>query len=230
LSVAHEAQGLENPVRLPQIRSLLAAARRARARQGYGPGKKRAATLDILELMLASCENDMRGVRDRALLLFAFASGGRRRSEVAEARIENLTAVPGGYLYRIPWSKTDQECAGRDVPVLGRAARALTQWLETAAIREGYLFRGITRDGIVAESLSDRGVARIVKARARKAGLDPAVFGAHSLRSGFVTEAGRKGVSRQEAMAMTGHRSTAVFDKYYEVGLISSSSAAVIAE
>lgn len=98
LSVAHEAQAVENPVRMPQIRSLLAAARRARARQGLGPKKKRAATLDVLEAMLATCGDDLRGIRDRALLLFAFASGGRRRSEVAGARIENLTIVPGGYL------------------------------------------------------------------------------------------------------------------------------------
>jgi len=226
LSVAHEAQGLENPVRLPQIRSLLAAARRARARQGLGPGKKRAATLDILERMLATCEDDMRGIRDRALLLFAFASGGRRRSEVAGARVENLTTVPGGYLYRIPWSKTDQEGAGRDVPVIGRAARALTLWLNAAAIQDGHMFRAITRDGTVAESLSARGVARIVKARAKRAGLDPAVFGAHSLRSGFVTEAGRKGVSRQEAMAMTGHRSGTVFDGYFQAGELLRSQAA----
>lgn len=114
--------------------------------------------------------------------------------------------------------------------MLGRAARALTQWLETAAIREGYLFRAITRDGMVAESLSGRGVARIVKARARKAGLDPAVFGVHSLRSGFVTEAGRKGVSRQEAMAMTGHRSGAVFDGYFQVGELMRSDAGRLAD
>ncbi|WP_211922178.1 site-specific integrase [Desulfolutivibrio sulfodismutans] len=230
LSVAHEAQGLENPVRMPQIRSLLAAARRARARQGQGAKKKLAATLDVLEAMVDTCGDDMRGVRDRALLLFAFASGGRRRSEVAGARVENLTVVPGGYLYRIPWSKTDQKGAGRDVPVLGRAARALTLWLAAASIREGCLFRAIARDGTVAESLSGRGVARIVKSRARKAGLDSSLFAAHSLRSGFVTEAGRKGVSRQEAMAMTGHRSGAVFDGYFQVGELMRSDAAKLTE
>ena len=40
--------------------------------------------------MLAACTDGLIGVRDRALLLFAFASGGRRRSEVASAVMENL--------------------------------------------------------------------------------------------------------------------------------------------
>ena len=37
----------------------------------------------------------------------------------------------------------------------------------------------------------------------------------HSLRSGFVTEAGRAAVPLGEAMAMTGHRSTASLVGYF---------------
>ena len=230
LSVAHETQGVENPVRMPQVRALLAAVRRGRARQGLGPTKKRAATLDVLELMLATCDDDLRGVRDRALLLFAFTSGGRRRSEVAAARMENLATVPGGFLYRIPWSKTDQAGVGREVPVLGRAGSALKAWIEMAGLCVGSIFRAIGRDGTVGDPLPEKGVARIVKKRARLAGLDADLFGAHSLRSGFVTEAGRKGVSRNDAMALTGHRSSVVFDGYYEVGTTLRNPAARRAE
>ena len=230
LSVAHESQGIENTVRMPQIRSLLAAARRGKAKQGLVPKKKRAATLDVLDAMLATCGGDLRGIRDRALLLFAFASGGRRRSEVAEARVENLTVVPGGYLYRIPRSKTDQEGVGREVPVLGRAAKALEAWLNAAGISAGSIFRSVARDGQVGDRLSARGINRIVKSLARKAGLDPLAFGAHSLRSGFVTEAGRKGVPRNEAMAMTGHKSSAVFDAYFQAGSILRSAASKLTD
>lgn len=230
LSVAHEAQGVENPVQMPQVRALMAAARRARARKGEGPRKKQAATRYVLEAMLAVCGNDLRGLRDKALLLFAFASGGRRRSEVASARVENLKSVPGGYLYRIPWSKTDQEGAGREVPVLGRAGTALGLWIEAASLDGGYLFRAVGKDGEVKKKLSARGVARIVKRRAAQAGFDPKDFGAHSLRSGFVTEAGRQGVPRNEAMALTGHRSSAVFDGYFEDGAVLNNPAARLVE
>ncbi len=230
LSVAHASQGVDNTVHMPQIRTLLAAARRARAKQGHGPKKKQAATLDVLEAMLATCGDDIRGVRDRALLLFAFASGGRRRSEVAGAMVENLTVVPGGYIYRIPWSKTDQEGVGREVPVLGRAAKALEAWLQAACIEGGEIFRAIMPNGAVGRKLSARGINRVVKKLAGKAGFDPTKFGAHSLRSGFVTEAGRRGVPRNEAMAMTGHRSGTVFDEYFQAGSIMRSSAANIVD
>lgn len=228
LSVAHESQGADNTVHMPQIRALLNAARRARARQGQGPKKKQAATLDVLDAMLATCGDDIRGIRDRALLLFAFASGGRRRSEVASAMVENLATVPGGYLYRIPWSKTDQEGIGREVPVLGRAAKALGVWLQAACIDAGLIFRAISPAGDMERKLSARGVNRVVKRLASKAGFNPDNFGAHSLRSGFVTEAGRRGVPRNEAMAMTGHKSGVVFDNYYQAGSILHSNASKI--
>jgi len=230
LSVAHEAQGVENPVHLPQVRALLSAARRGRARQGLTPQKKRAATLDVLNAMLETCGDDLRGVRDRALLLFAFASGGRRRSEVAAAKVENLSTVPGGFLYRIPWSKTDQQGVGREVPVLGRAAVALQAWLEAAGIVAGNLFRAVDRSGGMSAKISEKAVARIVKKRVQLAGLDAEKFAAHSLRSGFVTEAGRKGVSRNDAMALTGHKSSAVFDGYYEAGAVAKNKAARLAD
>jgi integrase len=59
--------------------------------------------------MLATCTDGLIGIRDRALLLFAFASGARRRSEVAGAVMENLVKINAQtYLYRLTHSKTDQ--------------------------------------------------------------------------------------------------------------------------
>ena len=43
--------------------------------------------------------------------------------------------------------------------------------------------------------MSDRSVARLIKRYAEKVGLDPAAVGAHSLRSGFLTEAAKAGAS-----------------------------------
>ncbi|MBP0644372.1 hypothetical protein J8J17_21495, partial [Mycobacterium tuberculosis] len=59
--------------------------------------------------MAATCDTSLKGKRDRALLYFAFASGGRRRSEVAEATVNHLTRLPeGGYTYRLDHGKTLQ--------------------------------------------------------------------------------------------------------------------------
>jgi hypothetical protein len=75
-----------------------------------------------LELLLATCDESLRGKRDRALLLFAWASGGRRRSEVSSARAECLTKSGDEYIYTLGVSKTNQEGVDRpenDKPIQG---------------------------------------------------------------------------------------------------------------
>jgi hypothetical protein len=67
-------------------------------------------------------------------------------------------------------------------------------------------------------------VARIVQRRARLAGLE-GDWAAHSLRSGFVTEAGRQGVALGEVMAMTEHRSVTTVMGYFQAGSLLSSRA-----
>lgn len=62
-------------------------------------------------------------------------------------------------------------------------------------------------------------MARIVQPRAKLAGLE-GDWAAHSLRSGFVTEAGRQGVSLSEVMAMTEHRSVTTVMGYFQVGAL----------
>lgn len=103
---------------------------------------------DSLDAMLATCEDSLLDARDRALLLFAAASGGPVGArKLWRARVEDLTPVEGGYIFHLVRSKTDQSGRGEDKPVLGRAARALESWLSASGIKEGPLFRGINRHG-----------------------------------------------------------------------------------
>lgn len=218
LSAAHEAQKMVNPCRTKEVSTLLSKARRGATKRGETPNKKKALTRDLLELLITTCDDSMTGIRDKALLLFAFASGGRRRSEVASARAIDLTPVVGGYIYHLRHSKTDQEGTGTDLPILGRAALALDEWLKVSGIKDGLLFRGISKRGEILGGFSDKTVARIVKKRAALAGLDPSVFGGHSLRSGFITEAGRQGKSLGDTMALSGHKTVRVALGYHQAG------------
>lgn len=58
----------------------------------------------------------------------------------------------------------------------------------------------------MAEPLTPAAVRNIVKERCALAGVE-GDFSAHSLRSGFVTEAGRRNLPLADAMALTGHHS-----------------------
>ena len=77
--------------------------------------------------------------------------------------------------------------------------------------------------------LSPIDVHRIVRRRIKAAGYDEKSFGAHSLRSGFVTEGGRRGKPLGDIMAMTGHKSVHTAMRYYQVGSIINNSAANLA-
>lgn len=229
LSTAHQVKKLPNPCEMPEVRQLLAKGRRASHKRGERPRKKTAITGNELDALIATCDDSLEGLRDRALLYFAFASGGRRRSEVAAADLADLRRIDADtYLYRLEHGKTLQDGpkanSTPDKPILGVAADALSAWLQASGLREGPIFRRLWGDTI-GPSISPRAVADIVQRRAALAGLE-GDFGGHSLRSGFVTEGARQGVALPALMAMTDHRSVASVVGYFQAGNVTDNPAA----
>jgi integrase len=229
IAKAHQLKQLPNPLDGARVRELIKRVRRAYAARGARPNKKKAVPKDLLQAMLATCDDSLVGIRDRALLLFAWASGGRRRSEVAAATIDNLERLPEvlhedgrrecRFIYRLAVSKTNQDGESdpnEAKPIVGPAADALEAWLKAAKISSGKLFRAIRR-GKIGKSLSAHSVALIVKARAHAAGLE-GDFSGHSLRSGFITEAGRQAKPLADVMRLSGHRSVPQALAYYQGG------------
>ena len=218
LSKAHQLQQLKNPCHDPKVRELLSRTRKAYAKRGVQPQKKDALTKDPLQAILATCDGSLRGKRDRALLLFAWASGGRRRSEVTSADMQFLKRVnTTDFIYTLLHSKTNQsgvEQPENAKPVLGAAGIALHEWLQISGITVGPIFRRIRKGDHIGEALSPAAVRTIVKERCALAGIE-GDFSAHSLRSGFVTEAGRQNVPLAETMGLTGHQSVATVLGYF---------------
>lgn len=218
MSKAHQLRCLSNPCHDVQVRELLSRTRKAYAKRGALAQKKEALTKDPLTALLATCDNSLRGQRDRALLLFAWASGGRRRSEVTDAEMYALQRLaPTEFVYNLHRSKTNQ--SGQDQPnnhkpIVGVAGEALAAWLQVSGITEGRIFRRVLKGGHLGGQLSPAAVRDIVQSRCTLAGLD-GDFSAHSLRSGFVTEAGRQNVPLADTMSMTGHQSVASMLGYF---------------
>ncbi len=174
-------RGLEGSFSSPSIKSAIRLAVRAINR----PRSRKSAnaiTSDILSKLLATCSSDdLPAIRDRAILMVAFASGGRRRSEVACLRIEQLVkqapvtdedgsllASLGIHLGRTKTGGADQD---EFVYLTGRPVEALTRWLEAAKIDKGSVFRKIDRWGNVSvRALEPSAINRIVKQRAQMAG------------------------------------------------------------
>lgn len=219
----------ENPCTDKEILILL---RKLIEKNGCSKPWGKAMTVEILNNILNTCENDLLGIRDYSLILFGFSTGGRRRSEIASATMENLIKISdGNFIYNLGKSKTNKTGELDPKPVAGRAATALSRWIEMSNIKDGPLFRGIYKGNkkIMDKPISTKQISRIIKNRCKKAGYDPDLFTAHSLRSGFVTEGGKKGKPIGDIMSMTGHRSYDQVMKYYQSGSVLNNSAACLA-
>ncbi len=88
-----------------------------------------------------------------------------------------------------------------------------------AGIDSGPLFRPVNRhDQVQDRRLTAEGVGMVVKRAAQRAGLDPARYAGHSLRSGLATAAAAGGAPERAIMQQTGHRSVEMVHRYIRRG------------
>jgi site-specific recombinase XerD len=184
---------------------------------GAAHRRRQSAALTSVEIkrLLAVCQGDLAGVRDRALLLIGFA-GALRRSELVGIDHEHLRLTTAGLRLLIPRSKTDAGGEGVELGIpRGKRAetcpvRALEAWIARSERDVGPVFRKVDRWGNVeSERLCDDAVRRILLRRAAMAGLTAHAterLSPHGLRAGFVTEAYMAGARDEQIMDHTRHR------------------------
>ena len=239
-----------SPFASPLVKKALRAARRIASYQGdLKPKRREGLSRDSLLKLLDSCDDTDIGVRDRALLLFAWGTGGRRPSEVANADIRQLFKVDGGYIYRLTQSKTIKPgMAHREMPLTGAVAEAMSDWLErrealdesahaeavAKAVRSGdpppgrrgspSIFRAF-RGPSAGRGLTARAVGDVIARRCAIAGVE-GNFGGHSARRGWVTQAWTDGLKPSEIMELSTHGSITALLVYDESGKVLESPAA----
>ncbi len=215
----HRMKNLTPPFDAPLVRQALLRGRRANARPP-APKSAHPITRSVLEAMLATCDDSLRGMRDRAILMLGWASGGRRRSELAGLRRADVAlddfASQGRLWLRLTETKTTGPGTTPPLVLKGRAARAVVAWIDAGQIEDGALFRPISRAQVpLARPLSGDGIYQIVKKRLETAGFEPGFATPHGLRSGFLTQAAVDGAPVQAAMRLSLHRSAAQAQRYY---------------
>lgn len=209
------------------IATVLAGIRRKHARP---PTQKEAILPDDILAMVDTLDKDLRGLRDRAMLLMGYA-GGLRRSEIVRldvgrddtpdsggwidiqdgGAVLTLNAKTGWREVEIGRGSSDQTC-----PV-----HALEQWLHFAKIDFGPVFVRTSRDGKRAldARLSDKHIARLIKRTVLAAGIRAdlpekerlALFSGHSLRAGLASSAE---VDERYVQKQLGHTSAEMTRRY----------------
>ncbi|EDQ03277.1 Tyrosine recombinase XerC (plasmid) [Sulfitobacter indolifex] len=187
------------------IATVLAGIKRKHARP---PTQKDAILRDDILAMVATLTFDLRGLRDRAILLIGYA-GGLRRSEIVSLDVhKDDTPDSGGWIEILDEGALltlDAKTGWREVEI-GRGSsdqtcpvHALKQWLHFAKINFGPVFVRTSHDGAKAleARLNDKHVARLIKRTVLDAGIRAelpekerlALFSGHSLRAGLASSA-----------------------------------------
>ncbi len=229
IATAHRTSGHESPRGAVVVQETWRGIKRS-----SGGAQRRVAPVVATELrrMVAALPDGVRGVRDRALLVVGFA-GAFRRSELAALQVADVDFTDDGVVVALRRSKVDQE--GRGVTVglpFGSdkstcPVRTLRAWIEVAELADGPLFRALGRWGDIRGGLCGRDVARVVKAAASGAGLDPAKYSGHSLRAGLATTAAKAGKSDRSIMRQGRWSSRTMVDRYVrEATLLDGDNAA----
>lgn len=216
----HRMRDLPSPFEAPQVRQARAKGRRANARPRT-PKSTNPITRDVLEQILTAIPPGLRGIRDRALLMTGWASGGRRRSELVELRVQDLDLRDfndnGLVWLQMSTTKTTPQGQTPRLLLKGRAARALVAWVDAAGISEGPLFRPISKSGRpLPRALVPAAISHILKRCLVAADLPADYASPHGLRSGFLTQAALDGAPLQAAMRLSLHRSMAQAAQYYD--------------
>lgn len=214
------------------IATVLAGIRRKHTKP---PRVKEAVLGEDLIAMLATLGHDLRGLRDRAILLLGFA-GGLRRSEIVGLDVMRPNPLNGNDSDGAGWIEIFAEgmlvtlrgkTGWREVEV-GRGSSdhtcpvaALETWIKFGRIARGPLFRRIFRDNktVDVERLSDKHVARLVKQTVLAAGIRSdlpdadrgLLFAGHSLRSGLASSAE---IEERYVQKQLGHASAEMTRKY----------------
>lgn len=220
---AHELAKHSSPTKDERVKSVLRGILRE-----HGEEQNHASPTLLKHIckMIEVMPDNLKGARDKALLLLGFA-GAFRRSELVALDIEDLALSDEGLIIKIKRSKTDQTERGRKVAIhYGTNSKtcpikALSDWLEISAITSGALFRPIDQWGYQSPArLTDQSVRLILKESLKRAGISERGFSGHSLRAGFATVAAMNGASEREIQKTTGHVSLEVLRRYIRDGEI----------
>lgn len=163
-------------------------------------------TRDILDKLMATCDDRPKGRRDRVLLQLGYESM-RRRSELCSFAFEDLSTLPTGKpAILVRRSKTDQEGQGKILPISGRLLSLIDAWralfIEQGLAPTGPILRRVYKDGKIGpKGFEYRTISDLLKELQHAAGLDdiPPLSG-HSFRVGAALDLLERGVPFEKIM------------------------------
>jgi site-specific recombinase XerD len=218
ISAIHRYGYFEDPAKHPEVKIAI---RKINRKLGTRFKQARPINKHMLDKMLLACGDDLRGIRDRMILLLAYTTL-RRRSELTSMRVEDLTLCGDERTFiLLRQSKTDQTREGVLLALDIETSLAIKNWVSLAGMSDGYLLRGITGKRLN-QSMDPGQISRVFKSIAIKAKLDPEQISGHSTRIGAAQDLLDSGASIGQIMAKVGWSKVDTVMRYARVGDITA--------
>ncbi len=207
-SAVHRLSNFDDPTKHPEVKLCV---RKINRQLGNRFDQAYPVTRTVLDKLLAVCGDDLRGMRNKALLLLACDSM-RRRVELVSLQVEDIQRNDEGECsILLRKSKTDQTSSGHWIHLSHETTIALNDWLQAANICDGFILRGIHAGDKTCPELGASQVSRIFKSLARGAELNNEVvkgISGHSMRVGAAQDLLVKGASLPQIMVKGGWSKT----------------------
>ena len=209
----HRLLRLPSPVDDEEVAIALRRALRTKRRR---PRQARPVTAGIRDAMIAACPNDLRGLRDRAIIAVGYDTLCRR-SELVELLIQDLHVNEATAKVLVRRTKNDPFADGRWAYLSPTAFTHLNVWLADATIDQGPIFRPIKGLVVGSFALHPVAIGRVLRLAAERAGIPSdlkGLFSGHSLRVGAAQDLLVSGFDLLSIMTAGRWTSSAVVARY----------------
>lgn len=229
LAAWHKDQGFPDPTKAPHVKMILKGIAELHPHQEKQARPiqldQLAKIIDVLDHSISKGSHtaQRQATRDKAIFLIGFWRAFRS-DELSRLHVEHIRATPNeGMEIFIPGSKGDHSGLGRryKAPALQSLCpvSAYLDWISTAQLSTGPVFRSINRWGHIAEdALHPGSIINIVKRCCKLADIEDAtMFSSHSLRRGFATWANSQGWDTKSLMNYVGWKDVQSAMRYIDV-------------
>jgi len=201
-----------DPTNQPEV---ILAIKRMHRKIGRAQHQATPLTKPLLNQLLSSCNNSIRGLRNQVLLRLGYETM-RRRSELCAFRFEDIDQAPNGKpVIRLNFSKTDQFGTGKILPISQELFDLLEKWRSMIS-DEGYILRSINRHGHFGSNLHPASISTLLKALQKDLKMDSYghPLSGHSFRVGAALDLLEEGEPLERIMLRGGWQTDSTAMKY----------------
>jgi len=172
-------------------------------------------TKDLLEKLIAVCDDDLIGLRNKVMLQLGYETM-RRRAELCAFEFRDIKHMPNArYALNLRSSKTDQYGEGKLLPISDTLVELINFWKREANIKHGQILRGFFKGKSIRDKLNPSSINNILKQLQTKAQIGDIVeLSGHSFRVGGAIDMLGKGISLERIMLRGGWKSEVTAMRY----------------